>query len=53
MVGLPEGMFIRREGKMLKLGGDGIAKLYVSDKPVTDLKAGSDISFLLDEAIGI
>ena len=53
VVGLPEGMFIRREGKMLKLGGDGIAKLYVSDKPVTDLKAGSDISFLLDEAIGI
>ena len=49
VVGLPEGMFIRRDGDVLKLGGVGTAKLYVYDKPVTDLKAGSDISFLLDD----
>ena len=49
VVGLPEGMFIRRDDNILKLGGDGTAKLYASDKPVTELKAGTDISFLLDD----
>ena len=49
VVGLPEGMFIRRDGNVLNLGGDGTAKWYASDKPVTDLKAGTDISFLLDD----
>ena len=46
VIGLPEGMFIHREGKTLKIGGDGVAKLYVFGKAVVDLRPGTDISHL-------
>ena len=44
VIGLPEGMFIRREGASLKIGGDGTAKLYAYEKPIVDLRPGTDIS---------
>lgn len=47
VIGLPEGMFVRREGNSLLAGGEGTAKLYEAGKPVKDIPAGSDISFLL------
>ena len=48
VVGLPEGMFIKRiDNKMKVEGADGTAKLYAAGKPVTDLRPGTDISFLL------
>lgn len=46
VVGLPEGMFLRREGDRLALGGEGRAKLYEHGDPVIDLTAG-DVSYLL------
>ena len=46
VIGLPEGMFLRRDGKSLKVGGDGTAKLYSSGK-VTDLRPGTDVSYLI------
>ena len=48
VIGLPEGMFISRNDKKLKVeGGDGTAKLYAAGKPVSDLRPGTDISYLL------
>jgi len=47
VIGLPEGMFIHREGRTLKIGGDGVAKLYVFGKAVVDLRPESDVSHLL------
>jgi len=47
VVGLPEGMLIRRENNTLRLEGDGVAKLYESGKSVMDLRPSADISFLL------
>jgi len=49
VVGLPEGMFIRRRENVLTLGGQGTAKLYGYDGAVKDIKGGSDISFLLND----
>jgi len=46
VVGLPEGMFFRREGNRLVLGGDGRAKLYERGKAAAELTAG-DVSYLL------
>lgn len=47
VIGLPEGMFLRREGSSLKTGGDGTAKLYAAGKPPADLRPGTDVSYLL------
>jgi dipeptidase E len=47
VVGLPEGMFLRREDSKLTIDGNGTAKLYEAGKPVIELRAGADISFLL------
>lgn len=47
VIGLPEGMFVRRENDILTLGGEGIAKLYEAANPVLDLPSGSDISYLI------
>jgi dipeptidase E len=47
VIGLPEGMFIRREGNVLKVGGDGTAKLYAAGKPIQDLRPGTDVSWML------
>lgn len=47
VIGLPEGMLIQREGDKMKIAGDGTAKLYAGPKSITDLRPGTDISFLL------
>jgi dipeptidase E len=47
ILGLPEGMLVERRGDALTLKGEGVAKLYVSGKPVADLVAGSDLRYLL------
>jgi dipeptidase E len=47
IVGLPEGMLLQRNGDNLVLRGNGTAKLYQSGKPVEDLHADQDLSFLL------
>jgi dipeptidase E len=47
VIGLPEGMFIHRDGKSVKIGGDGTAKLYSFGRPVVDLRPGTDVSYLL------
>lgn len=47
VIGLPEGMLIRREGDSLKIQGEGTAKLFEAGKPITDLRGGMDVSFLL------
>lgn len=41
VVGLPEGMFIRREGNMMTIGGHGTARLYAYGQPMKDLVAGT------------
>jgi dipeptidase E len=46
ILGLPEGMLVERQGNMLTLKGDGVAKLYVSGRAVEDLNSGSDLSYL-------
>lgn len=48
VLGLPEGMLVRREGRSLYLGGEGTAKLYTAERTVRALKAGTDVSFLLN-----
>lgn len=47
VVGLPEGMLISRNGSKLTLHGDGTAKLFQHGKPVTALRPGTDINFLI------
>ena len=47
VIGLPEGMFIRRDGDKMKVGGDGTAKLYAAGDAVADLRPDTDISFLI------
>lgn len=47
VVGLPEGMALRREDGKLTLLGEGIAKLYQAEKAVLELPAESDLSYLL------
>lgn len=44
VLGLPEGMFARRNGNVLRIGGDGVAKLYTSGKPITDLRPGMELN---------
>ena len=47
VIGLPEGMLIRRDGRNIKVRGEGTAKLFASGKSITDLREGADLSFLL------
>ncbi|HYF70350.1 MAG TPA: dipeptidase PepE [Ohtaekwangia sp.] len=47
VVGLPEGMALRREDGKLTLLGDGTAKLYQAEKAVLELPTTSDLSYLL------
>lgn len=47
VIGLPEGMFIRRDGDSCKIGGEGTAKLYTSGAVVQELRDGEDISSVL------
>lgn len=47
VVGLPEGMLLRREGQVLTCEGSGVAKLYSHASPVTDLNLGQSLDFLL------
>ncbi len=46
VIGLPEGMFIRREGAEIKIGGTGTARLYANNE-ISDLLPNTNISFLL------
>jgi dipeptidase E len=48
VVGLPEGMLLQRNGDSLTLQGKGTAKLFTFGKPILDLTAGQDVSFLLN-----
>jgi len=50
VIGLPEGMLISRDEDTVLLQGDGTAKLYRAEKAAVELKAGTDLSFLLDES---
>ena len=50
VIGLPEGMLLRREGEVLTIQGPGVARLYEWGKPVLDLRGGMDVSFLLSSA---
>jgi Peptidase E len=50
VVGLPEGMLLRRAGDLLVLGGSGTAKIFESGKPVSEFSAGADVSFLLNNS---
>jgi dipeptidase E len=47
VVGLPEGMFLQREGNTLTIGGSGTARLYQYGKGTLEINAGSDLSYLL------
>lgn len=47
VIGLPEGMFIQRDGDNMRVGGEGTARLYLQGQPVQDLRAGEDIGFLI------
>jgi dipeptidase E len=47
VLGLPEGTGILKESERLTLIGQGTAKLYQSQQPITDVPSGSDVSFLL------
>lgn len=43
VVGLPEGMFIRRQGSDIAIGGSGTARLYAAGQPVRDMVAGDKL----------
>lgn len=47
VLGLPEGMFVQRQGTQLQVGGTGVAKLYEAGNPPMELPAGTDISHLI------
>ena len=47
VVGLPEGMLLRREGDKLVVEGAGVARVYEAGKAVVELRGGMDVSFLL------
>ena len=47
VIGLPEGMLLRREGDKLVIKGDGVAKVYEARKEVMEVRGGMDVSFLL------
>lgn len=47
VVGLPEGSWLRREGARLSLGGPRGMKLFEAGRPVREVGAGEDLSYLL------
>jgi dipeptidase E len=47
VVGLPEGMLLKRVGNSLTLLGTGTAKLYEFQKEIRDLESGEDLSWML------
>jgi dipeptidase E len=47
VIGLPEGMFIERKDDLLVVGGNGTAKLFESGKPIREVHAGENVSYLL------
>lgn len=52
VIGLPEGMLLRYEEDTISLLGDGAAKLYQAGKPAVEVKAESDLSFLIAQKTG-
>jgi dipeptidase E len=49
VIGLPEGMFLQRNGDKLVLKGTGIAKFYAPGSELMELKSGTDLSYLLSK----
>lgn len=47
VIGLPEGMLLRKEGSALTLMGTGTAKLYEAGATVRELRGGTDVSWLI------
>lgn len=47
VIGLPEGMLLSRNGQTLSVLGNGTAKLFASQRPLRELPAGEDVSYLL------
>jgi dipeptidase E len=47
VIGLPEGMLLRREDKDLSIKGPGTARLYQSGKATVEIPDGTDLSYLL------
>lgn len=47
VIGLPEGMLIRREGNVLKVVGEGTAKLFQAGKEIVELRGNTDVDGLL------
>jgi dipeptidase E len=48
VIGLPEGMLLRREDDVLSTKGSGMARLYQSGKATVEIPEGSDVSCLLN-----
>lgn len=48
VIGLPEGMLMRREGDLLTIEGTGTARLYQSGKATVEVAKGTDLSYLLN-----
>lgn len=51
VIGLPEGMLLHRRGNELTLKGNGVAKLYQYKKEVADLRAGENLSWIVESGI--
>jgi dipeptidase E len=47
VIGLPEGMLLRREGNSLVIRGAGTARLYQSGKATVEIAENSDLSQFL------
>lgn len=47
VIGLPEGMLIRRDGNALKVVGEGTAKLFQSGKEIVELRGNTDVGWLV------
>lgn len=47
VIGLPEGMLIRRDGKVLKVVGEGTAKLFQAGKEIVELRGNTDVGWLI------
>lgn len=48
VLGLPEGMLLRRDGDSIQLRGTGVARLYQHKQPVMDLRENDNLGFLLN-----
>lgn len=44
VIGLPEGMFVQRDGQRIVVGGSGTAKLYQAGKPLAEIASGTDLT---------